>query len=355
MAATQTLPTSMKAIHQPSPTSPSLTLVSTPLPTTKAPSDILIKVHALSPCKGELTWARDYPSLIPRDKEPVPGPDLAGTVVQAASNGVGKFKEGDAVFARIDASRPGAAREYTIARAEELALMPSGLTFVDAAAVPLSALTAWQGLFKHGGLDSRGIKTGRGAAEEEARQRNAGLRVLITGASGAVGGWAVQLASLAGAEAVIALCGGDKADYVRSLGATEVIDYRKTSLSQWAKASKDVDLVFDMVGVGTLSQAWYAVKEGGVLLSVTSSPPDSKPKDCNKTMKKATWFLVESLGSNLAEIAKVLESGLVRPLIDSVWEFDDFAEAYDKVDNGRSQGKIIIKVDEQAEQRPGQG
>jgi NADPH:quinone reductase-like Zn-dependent oxidoreductase len=355
--AAMALPTTIKAVHQPTPLSADLILVDTPLPQQMDPSDVLVKVHAASPCNGELWWARDYPSIIPSTKEPVPGPDMAGTVVKPAINGAGGFKAGDAVFARIDGPRPGAAREYTVARARELALIPKALSFVEAAAVPVTAMTAWQGLFQHGGLDSRGIKlssNGDSGVNAEARKSNSSKRVLITGASGAVGGWAVQLASLAGTGSVVAYGSGDKADYMHRLGATEVVDYRKTSLRQWASTEgNEVDLVFDMVGGEPLLQAWYAVKQNGVLLSVAGSPPDSKPKGYEKELSKATWFLVEPLGSNLAEISKVLEAGLIQLQIDSVWDFADFAKAYDKLENGRPQGKIVIKVDEQAEQRPG--
>src|SRR5579871_6490453 len=153
----------------------------------------LIQVHATSVTSGELLW--DEPNSFP---DPIPGHDLAGTIIQVPTNGIvdPQFKPGDRVYALTSFYRQGNARSLTVAEEEELALIPKGLGFEDAASVPLSALSAMQGFEKvQGGLE--------------------GKKVLVTGASGAVGVWAVQVARRSGAEAVVGVCSGrEKEDLV---------------------------------------------------------------------------------------------------------------------------------------------
>lgn len=336
------LPGMVKTILQPNIQTTELILTETPLPVPDHPDDVLVRVHTAAPCRGELLWAKNFPQMIPADKLPVPCQDLAGTVV-AAPAGSG-FAAGDNVFCRIDASRPGTAREYTLARVQELAHMPSSLSWVDAAAVPLSSLTAWQALFVQGTLDAGGLTAGSDAAAR--REYNRKQRVLITGAAGGVGSWAVQLAALAGAGAVVAVCGSDKDAMVRDLGATEVVDYRKTTISNWvaADASRQVDLVVDMIGGETLAGCWDAVKVGGALISVNTPPDMVKPVGASKEVSKSLFFVVEPSGKNLGEIAALVEAGKVKPLVDSVWAMEDFMEAFERVGPGHAKGKAIIKI-----------
>ena len=337
--ASPALPKTMRAIHQPDRASSKLRMAETPVPTPTDPDDVLVKVAATSPCRGELWWARDFPSLFPADKEPVPGQDLAGTVVAAPSGS--QFKPGDEVFARIHATRPGAAREYALALQTELALKPKRLGWVDAAAVPLSALTAWQAVFTHGTLEPAAV-----FGDEDAKARNAKKRVLVTAASGGVGGFAVQFAAAAGAAAVVAVNSGAKAQLVRELGATEVVDYKKQAVDAWASedpASRVVDLIVDCIGGPTMGHLWAAIKEGGTFISVCNHPDAVKPADTTKSLAKAHFFIVEPLGSQLGEISKLIDAGSFRPLVDSVFEFMQFQEAFDKAD-GNASGKVVLKV-----------
>ncbi len=221
-----------------------------------------------------------------------------------------------------------------------------GLNWIEAAATPLSALTAWQALFDQGTLDAAGLK-----GDAAARQRNGKLRVLVTGAAGGVGSWVVQLAALSGAKAVVAVCGPGKEDAVRKLGATEVVDYTKTSIEEWVAAdpaAREVDLVIEMVGGKTLAGCWAAVKEGGAMIAINTPPEYGKPEGLKKELSKALFFIVKPLGSNLAEIGELIAAGHVRPVVDSVWEFADFKKAFERLESGHAKGKIIIKVSDEA-------
>lgn len=334
-----TLPKTMKQLLQPDIQSTRLILTTAPVPQPTESDDVLVRVAASCPCAGELLWAKNFPDAVPADKEMVPGQDLAGTVVALAPGSTSPFRPGDRVFSRVPATRAGTAREYAIAKVSELAAVPEGLGWAEAAAVPLSALTAWQALFMHGRLD---------APAAEGKKKNADKRVLITGAAGGVGSWAVQLASLAGAGAVVAVCGGaGKAAAVRKLGATEVVDYTRTSVGEWAAAdpaAREVDVVFDLVGGETLAGCWRAVREGGVLISANTPPDAVRPAGLEKEVEKSVFFIVEPSGSNLAEIAELIGAGKVRPVVDSVWPFEEFEKAFEKLEGGHAQGKIVIKV-----------
>ncbi len=344
MAAATTLPQTMKSLLQASRQKTEVISITSPVPTPTHPDDVLVRVHATAPCAGELRWAIDFPDSVPADKELVPCQDLSGTVVTApATSG---FAPGDRVYCRLEAGRPGAARDYALARASELAKIPQGLGWIEAAATPLSALTAWQALFVQGTLDAAGTK-----GDAAAREKNGKVRVLVTGAAGGVGSWVVQLAALAGAKAVVAVAGAGKEEAVRKLGATEVVDYTKTSIEEWVAAdpaAREVDLVIEMVGGKTLTGCWTAVKEGGAIITINTPPEYGKPAGLKKELSKGLFFIVEPLGSNLAEIGKLIDSGHVRPVVDSVWEFADFEKAFARLDSGHAKGKIVIKVSDEA-------
>ncbi|KAF4956804.1 hypothetical protein FGADI_3586 [Fusarium gaditjirri] len=337
--ASSNLPATMKAILQPDKHSHKLILSSEqPLPTPTHPHDVLVKVHATCPCKGELDWALWAPEFI-GDKIPIPGQDLAGTVISAPENS--GFKPGDEVYARIEANRPGAAAEYVLARVSELAIRPKNLTWAETAASPISALTAYQGLFTRGGLDPEALR-----GDEAAREKNAAVRVLINGAAGGVGSWAVQLARIAGVKTITAVVGTQNIDFVQRLGATETIDYKKQSIGLWVAedpASRQFDLVFDCIGMPSLAQTWYAVREGGTLVSVCAVPEQNRPEDVRKEAN-TVFFVIDPAGKDLDLITKLLEVGDLKPHIDSVVSLDDFEEAWEKVESGRTKGKVVVMV-----------
>ncbi|KAG5951401.1 hypothetical protein E4U53_003186 [Claviceps sorghi] len=330
----------MRTVRQPDKMAPGLVLTESRVPKLAHPSEVLVKVAATAPCSGELDWARRYPDVFPKDKEPVPGQDVAGTVVASGPDSL--FGAGDEVFCRIDASRPGGLREYTVALESELALKPPSLDWTSAAAVPLSALTAWQALFYHGDLDKEAL-----FGDQEAKARNGTKRVLITAAGGSVGGFAVQLAAASGADMINGVCGTDKVEHVLGLGATAVLDYKKQTLESWVDESpedREVDIVIDCVGGDTMTGLWRAIKDGGSFISISDLPDRMKPEGNVKRLKKSVFFIVQSLGSQLTEIAQLVVQGSIKPLVDSVYEFENYQKAFDKLDQKSARGKIVIKV-----------
>lgn len=338
------LPSEMKAIIQPDIHSIKLIQSTIPIPKPTHPDDVLVGVKATSPCAGELLWAANFPDVIPADKTPIPCPDLAGVVVASPAHSA--FKPGDEVYARVDASRPGAGAEYVLAKERELAIKPKSLDWVQTAATPLSALTAYQALFNQGTLDPAGLSP----SSTEARSKNGSKRVLVTGASGGVGSWVVQLAAAAGAGAVVAVAGKGKEEAVRSLGATEVVDYTQTTIGAWAAevpTEREVDLVIDCIGGGSLVASWDAVKGDGsaAIISIAGMPDMVKPDGNSKTLAKSVFFIVDPLGAQLVEIGKLIDAGTVKPVVDSVWEFGQFEKAFERLQGGHAKGKIIIKVD----------
>src|SRR5262249_18328803 len=222
----------------------------------------------------------------------------------------------------------------------ELAVKPKNLSWEEAASVPLSALTALQALFTHGGLAS--------LTDPERRQKNADKSVLVTAASGGVGSWGLQLARSAGVGHIGGVCGTRNVEFTRSLGATDVIDYRQTSVKEWAAANPDYrfDLIIDCVGGETLAQTWYAVRSGGTLVSISGQPDLAKPEDAKATDVKNYFFIMETNGEELEPVTKLLEAKEVRPIVDSVWTMEQYREAFQKLETGHARGKIIIKISE---------
>lgn len=340
------LPSTMKVVHQPDPNSTRLILEDAPLPIVSRPDECLVRVHTTTPCPNELRWEVWFPSIFEPGRERVPCTEAAGVIAKIADSDEARashFKVGDEVFFRLDPSQTGNLRQYTLARLSQMAHKSKNVGWVEAGATPLSSLTAWQGIFQHGVLDERAV-----FGDSSARKKNSNLKVLITGASGVVGSWAVQFAALSGAGQIIAVASGDTGEYVRKLGATEVIDYKKKSICDWTAANRserEVDAAFDCVGGSTLTSCWSAVKEGGVLLSITGDPQQAKPEAMTKKLAEAKWFLVEPNGSQLDRISKLQGEGKCFAKVDSVVDLVNFQEAFDKVENKKANGKVVIKVD----------
>ena len=318
--------TEMRALIQQAATSKTLTLTKTPLPT-PTQEEHLIQVKACSPCAGELLWPANFPPADPRTL--IPCPDVAGVVVSAPPGS--PFQPGDSVYARTNYIRPGNACDYTVAPTDELAHMPKGMSFVQAASVPVSAQTAWQILLVQtfGELDWEGAKKIWG-----------GKKVLVTAASGGVGMWVVQLAGLLGAE-VVGTAGGNMG-VVKELGA-EVLDYRTTDLKAWAKEVK-VDVVIDCVGGKSLRDAWWTVKDEGVVLSIFQPPLMVIPENFEGHGVKDVFFVMQPVGNQLKEITKLIEGGKCRGIVDSVWPFEQYEEAFRRLDTGHAKGKIILDL-----------
>jgi NADPH:quinone reductase-like Zn-dependent oxidoreductase len=270
-----------------------------------AAGEALVRVHAAAITRDELDW--------PVDRLPaIPSYELSG-VVEAVARGVEGVAAGEAVYALSPFDRDGAAAEYTVVPAALLAPKPATLGHVESAAIPLAGLSAWQGLFTHGRL---------------AR----GERVLVHGAAGGVGGFAVQLARWRGAR-VIGTASGDL-DTARRLGADQVVDHTAT---RFEDAVGQVDLVFDTAGGERLARSPAVLRPGGRLVSIATEPP--APPGIH-----AVYFVVEPDREQLVRLARLADGGDLRPTIDQVFPLADAREAFARSLGGHRGGKIVLRV-----------
>ena len=281
--------------------------------------EVLVRVTATAVIANELRWNETYETKDGSKRVlPIPGRDLSGVVVELGP-GVTTLSEGAEVYAMLNYGRDGAEADYTIARPFELAPKPRTLDHVQAAAVPLSALTAWQGLFEQAGLV-------------------AGQSVLIHGGVGGVGVFAVQLAHWAGAQ-VIATASARNRGLLRELGANEIIDYTTT---RFEDVIHDVDLVFDTVGGDTLQRSWQVIKPGGALVSIVSPPPPADVTEGHDV--RFVWFVVEPNHDELVHIGALIDAGQIRPIIDKVFPLAEARQAYEQAAKGHTRGKIVLRV-----------
>ena len=285
------------------------------------PGDVLIRVHASGVTPSELDWPSTWlhHDGSPRTPPIVPGHEVAG-VVEAAGPDAAGLAAGDEVYGLIDFRRDGADAECVAVRAAELAPKPATLAFTEAAAVPLSALTARQALLDHGDLQG-------------------GQRVLIHGGAGGVGSFAVQLARWRGAH-VVATASARDAELVRDLGADEVIDYRA---QRFEDVVADLDLVFDTVGGETWERSRDVLGPGGRLVSIAVPRP---PEREGPAGRRAVWFVVEPNRAQLIDIGGLIDGGHLRPIVSTVLPLADGRAAYGAGRNGRGPGKTVLLVAE---------
>lgn len=283
------------------------------------PGEVLVRVGATAVIATELTWDETYQTSAgdPRPL-PVPGHDLAGVVAEVGP-GVTDFAVGAEVYALTAFGRDGAEAEYAIALPHELAPKPQTLDMVQAAAVPLAALTAWQALFIHAHLSK-------------------GQTALIHGGAGGVGSYAVQLARWAGAR-VITTASARHHDFLRGLGADQVIDYTTTPFES---VVHDADVVFDTVGGETLTRSWQVVKDGGVVVSVVSPRPADDP---TQTRARFVWFIVEPSGEQLRAIGDLIDAGQIQPVVSQVFPLAEAREAWKTAASGHARGKVVLRVE----------
>lgn len=305
-----------------------------PVPTPNPEKDEhLIRVHTIALCKGELDWPALHPWYIFADnpeKVVIPGYDVAGTVVTVPADS--KFKPGDEVIARTKTDRPGNYREYSTAKGVELAKKPSNLSWAEAASIPVSAITAWQALFDHAGVDG---------FEDPGSKRK---KILVIAAAGSVGIWLVQLAKMAGLHVIAQVGSAENEELVKKLGAAETINYHTTSLKEWVEGNEPVDMVFDNLGGKTLGEAWYCVKDGGALVSIVDDPEGMRPKELARRDVKSTFFILDPDCRQLEKISEFANEGRCVTMVDSVWGFDDYEKAFAKLRAGKVRGKIVIDV-----------
>jgi NADPH:quinone reductase-like Zn-dependent oxidoreductase len=240
------------------------------------------------------------------------GCEVAGTV----ETGSGNLAPGDEVYGYLGTHSGGYA-EYAAAPASEFVRKPKQVDFDTAASVPVGALTAWQGIFDRGKLSS-------------------GQRILITGASGAVGSMAVQLAKVKGAH-VIGLASGKNEEFVRKLGADDFIDYRK---AKFENEVRDLDVVFDVVGGETQERAFQTLKRGGFLVSTVNPPSAEKAREFGVTVAMVQMM---PKPEQLADINQLLESGKLKVRVATVLPLSEFKEALRLSASGHADGKIILR------------
>ena len=307
------LESKMRALHLQPPST--LTLhTNTPTPT-PTPTQYLIRVHAAAITADELTWTETLAR-----PSPIPAHDVCGTVVSTPSSSSSTtpiLNIGDEVIALTSFSRDGAAAEYVVAEADEVAPKPQNLTDVEAAAVSLSFLTAWQALFTHA-------------------QATSTQSILILGAAGGVGVVAVQLARWLGMGRITGTCSARNAEFVRGLGTSEVVDYSRE------KVEGVFDVVLDCVGGKARDECWHNVKVGGTLVSVAAPIPEEMKTRIEGV--KSVFFVVEPSGAQLAKAGELVAKGHLRPVIDRVFSLDDGAEAFAMLEKRHTKGKIVLKI-----------
>jgi NADPH:quinone reductase-like Zn-dependent oxidoreductase len=244
------------------------------------------------------------------------GRDVSGTV-EATGRDVRGLKAGDEVIALLERTE-GAYAEYVVAKDTVVAAKPARLDHLHAAAVPLAAMTAWQGLFDHGKL-----KTGE--------------RVLIHGAAGGVGHFAVQFAKDRGAY-VIATGRAEDQDLLRKWGADEVIDYKREAFEQRAR---DIDLVLDLVAGETQQRSWSVLKDGGRIVS-TLQPPSKA--EAARHHAHGEVFMVEPNGDELARIGRMIDEGRVSVFLQQTFPLSDVRRAHDHLEHEHVRGKVALAV-----------
>jgi NADPH:quinone reductase-like Zn-dependent oxidoreductase len=277
-----------------------LVLNDVPTPTI-ARDEVLVKISSTAVNHLDLVEASGTArQILPIELPWIPGHEFSGTVEEIGGD-VAAWAPSDAVFGTT--SGMGAYAEYSAVKAAAIARKPCNLSFEEAASVPVAAQTAWQGLFTHGHLEK-------------------GQSILIHGGAGAVGAYAVQLASHAGAT-VIATASGDDEAYLKSIGASRVIDYRK---AQFEKALREkVDMVFDLVGGDIQKRSFLVLKEGGHLVSAVQ--PVAQEETAKHSVSGMMMRLAPS-GDVLGRIGRLLEEGTIRPDVATVYALQDAAQAW---------------------------
>jgi 2-desacetyl-2-hydroxyethyl bacteriochlorophyllide A dehydrogenase len=332
MTTTPTAATTMRAVVQEKYGSADVLHLAQVTPPQITDDEVLVRVHAAGVDRGTWHMMTGRPYLgrlafgIRTPKNPVPGMDVAGVVVSVGS-AVTKFVPGDEVYG----FGRGSFAEYTAARERKLARKPANLTFEQAAVVPVSAATALQALTDAGHIQ-------------------AGQSVLVIGASGGVGSYAVQLAKAFGAE-VTAVCSTSKLDLVRSLGADHVLDYTR---DDFADGAHRYDLVLDIAGNPTLSRLRRALTATGTAVITGGEEGGSFSGGMNRQLRamalspflrqRLTMFIAKQRSSDLARLTDLIESGKLTPSIDRTYPLTEAAQAIRHLEAGKARGKVAIAI-----------
>ncbi|MBO0678745.1 NADP-dependent oxidoreductase [Mycolicibacterium sp. S2-37] len=277
-----------------------------------AENDVIVAVHAAGFTPGELEWPSTWTDRAGRDRTPsVPGHELSGVVMEMGYGTTG-LTVGQRVFGLADWARDGSLAEYTAVEARNLAPLPADIAYTVAAALPISGLTAWQGLFVHGGLTT-------------------GQTVLVHGAAGAVGSIAVQLAHEVGARVIGSGRAGDR-DVVTGLGAATFVDLSTEELERVG----DVDVVLDVIGGDVGERSAALVRPGGTLVSI-AGPPAMQP-----SQGRSVFFVVEPDRAQLAGLVQRVRDGRLTPMVGAVRPLAEAPDAFAR--HRRTVGRTIIQV-----------
>lgn len=324
--------------HEPySPANPApasaLQLETIPIPQAREPGDLLIRVKTSTIIRDALTWPETYAV-----ERAIPGHDFAGVVVdvvpETAGSETGTFQVGDEVYGMADADRGSTWAEYTVVKAHETALKPTNLSWAEAAAVPLSVLTAYEALFVHAGLSWQTTTNGTASPTSE-------KRILITGSSGGVGLNLIQLCAATQHNQVVAASSSLRNEpFLRSLGATEVVEYSAL------KQDRRFDVIIDTVGGKVLEDCWGWIEPRGALISVDSASFDFVNEHRRRGLSQgkedvhALFFIVKSNGPALRELAGLVEAGGLRPVVREVLELQQAQKGYEM--GGYGHGKVVL-------------
>ena len=303
--------------------------------------DVLIAVHAagVNPIDSKIKTG-EFKLILPFNAPFVLGRDLAG-VVTAVGSAVRRFVPGDEVYASLGKANTGAFAELVAVNEDEVARKPAGLSMAEAAALPMVTLTAWQAL-----VEKTDVRPGD--------------RVLIHAGSGGVGSIAIQLAKHLGAHVATTTSTGN-VDWVRALGADEVIDYRT---QDFATVLHDYDLVLDSLSGKTLEESVRVVRSGGLVIGI-GGPPDpafagqlGKPqlrpvmallsrkirRLARRNQASYSFLFMRADGAQLSQITSLVDTGMIHPVLDRVFDFADTVAALDYVNTGRAKGKVVITM-----------
>ncbi|MFC7347903.1 NADP-dependent oxidoreductase [Chryseobacterium zhengzhouense] len=283
--------------------------------------EVLIKVKAISinPVDVKSRAGKGVYGRIKTEDPLILGWDISGIVEETQSS---DFKVGDEVFGMVNFPGNGKAyAEYVAAPANQLALKPKNISFEDAAASTLVALTAWQALVKNANVQK-------------------GQNVLVHAASGGVGHIAVQLAKYLGAN-VTGTSSAKNKDFVLNLGADLHIDYHGFD---WKSAGRTFDFVLDTIGGDNIDHSLEVTKEGGSIISIPTGLNEEVTAKAEAKGVKGYFILVQSNGEDMKQIASLLESGAVKPHVSKIFPFEQMSEAHLEQETGRTVGKIVVTL-----------
>lgn len=286
-------------------------------------NEVLVKVSAIgiNPVDAKTRKGKGQASRIKNDNPMILGWDVSGEIVVTGEN-VTSFKKGDEVFGMINIPGHGKAyAEYVAAPADQLARKPSNISFEEAAAAGIAAVTAWQAVVTHGKVKK-------------------GHRVLIHAASGGVGHYAVQIAKKLGAYVIGSSSLANK-EFVMSLGADEHLDYK---IVNWYNNIDPVDFVLEAMGGDNIDKSLKLLKPGGTIVSLPSGLSEDVSDKAKVQGKNGVFFTVSSNGKDLQEIADMLQKGTLRSYVSKTYSFNEIKGAHLQIESGKTRGKLVLLV-----------